>query len=477
MPELVLKPTAGRASGAALRLLGDDRLSQRAAGGDADAFTAIVERYHQSLYRYCRGLLASPEDARDAVQATLLSAWQALKDEGREIALRPWLYRIAHNESVTLLRRRRTHAPLEEAALLAGDGVGPRPEVRERLRQLVADMRELAEGQRGALLMRELSGLRYEEVAEALGTSQAAAKQAVYDSRRALQDFEAGRAMDCDEVTRAISGGDGRMLRGRRMRAHLRDCRECHDFRAAISRRRQDLRALAPPLSPAGAAALLEATLASTGGAMTGGGGGLGALAAVGKLTGGSLAAKGLATGAATLALGAGAVELSSSGSDRAGRSPGGAVVPRQADVGAAAPAAAGLVAGTRRERAGPADERDGLAPGRADRPALDGGKHRRVARRGEPATGGAPVGADGFDPPARGKSAPVRRSAAPPVPSRPRAGAPPTTAPAERPPAEFTPPQPPVETREQVEAPSVEAPAGAPPAGAPELPAAPPSR
>src|SRR5436190_4217624 len=97
-----------------LRLLSDDRLAARAAEGDRAAFAVIFERHHQALYRYCRAILRHDEDARDALQTTFARAIAALDGETREIAIRPWLYRIAHNEAISIARRRRPHTQLEE---------------------------------------------------------------------------------------------------------------------------------------------------------------------------------------------------------------------------------------------------------------------------------------------------------------------------------------------------------------------------
>jgi len=77
---------------------------------------------------------------------------------------------------------------------------------RERFVLLVADLRELPERLRGALLMRELSGLSHEEIAIALDTSVGAAKQAIFDARRGLLDFAEGRAMACEAVRRKCFG-------------------------------------------------------------------------------------------------------------------------------------------------------------------------------------------------------------------------------------------------------------------------------
>ena len=85
----------------------DARLARRAATGDERAFATIYQRYHQDLYRFCLAILGNPEDAQDALQNTMVKALRALPGERREIQLKPWLYRIAHNESIDLLRRRR----------------------------------------------------------------------------------------------------------------------------------------------------------------------------------------------------------------------------------------------------------------------------------------------------------------------------------------------------------------------------------
>ena len=167
----------------ALRLLGDERLARLAAAGDRAAFGVIFDRYHQDLYRYCVSLTRDRDDAADALQSTMLRALRALEGETRDIAVRPWLYRIAHNESMSLLRRRtRTDESGEPAASAAFD-VEASAEARARLHQVLGDIRELPERQRAALVMRELSGLDCEEIAAALETSPSAAKQAIYDAR------------------------------------------------------------------------------------------------------------------------------------------------------------------------------------------------------------------------------------------------------------------------------------------------------
>src|SRR3954469_10254270 len=106
-------PVAGR------RMLGDDRLARRAAAGDDQAFAVLYQRHHQALYRYCRAILGNSEDAADALQNTMMAAVRALPGEQRQIQVKPWLFRIAHNESVSVMRRRPPSADLEEAVNIA----------------------------------------------------------------------------------------------------------------------------------------------------------------------------------------------------------------------------------------------------------------------------------------------------------------------------------------------------------------------
>lgn len=268
------------------RALGEQRLARMAARGERRAFEALFTRYHRELYHYCRAIVGEPDEAHDALQNTMAVALGHLPNVERRKSLRGWLYRVAHNEAVSILRRR--PAPVDPVDLPEGAGPGAdvRFEERERLRQLVIDLRALPTRQRGALVMRELSGLSYSQIAAAMEASEAGARQLVYEARESLRALELGRELDCGSARRVISERDGRVLRGRRLRAHLRECASCRDFETAIGRRRADLAALFPPLAPAAASSLLASLLGGTGqggasavpagvsGAAIGGGGG-----------------------------------------------------------------------------------------------------------------------------------------------------------------------------------------------------------
>src|SRR4051812_8644392 len=140
-------------------------------GDDAAAFAALYERHHQALYRYCRSIVRHEEDAQDALQNTMTRAFAALQNEARDFELRPWLFRIAHNEAVTILRqRRRTAVALDDATAGTGELVD-RVAEREELRLLRLDLAELPERQRAALVLRELNGLSHVEIAQVLDLS------------------------------------------------------------------------------------------------------------------------------------------------------------------------------------------------------------------------------------------------------------------------------------------------------------------
>jgi len=292
------------------RLLSDDRLTRRAVDGDQRAFAAIFNRYHQPLYRFCLAIVGNPDDAQEALQNTMAKVLRSLPGEEREIELKPWLYRIAHNESIDLLRRRRETRELDVEQVAPGYGLAEDVATRERLRGLLDDLRELPERQREVLVMRELSGLDFEEIGTALGTSGAVARQTLYEARQSLRQMGEGREMGCAEVTRALSDGDGRVTRRRDIRAHLRSCAACRRFRDEIEGRQRDLAALAP-LPTVAAAGMLHGLLGGSSQGATGGGlaATLGGGAA--KTIGASAVAKGVATVAVVAAIGVTAADKS----------------------------------------------------------------------------------------------------------------------------------------------------------------------
>lgn len=162
----------------------DELLAGRAAKGDDAAFTALYERYYGPLLGYTGSILLDGEDARDATQNALESALRALPGRDTSRPLRPWLYKIAHNEAITIIRRRRRHSELTEDR----EPMVPGPEVdaerRRRLAQLVDDLRMLPERQRGALVMRDAAGAPATSQDRRPRTAKRATTRAARSSRR-----------------------------------------------------------------------------------------------------------------------------------------------------------------------------------------------------------------------------------------------------------------------------------------------------
>lgn len=280
---------------------------------DPAMFAAVYERHQQELYRYCRSIVQHDEDAHDVLQNTMVKAYAALQTEDRDFELRPWLFRIAHNEAISMIRRRPTTDELDERTGGCPETLHRSAESRERLSHLYADLQDLPERQRGALMMRELNGLPTAEIADALQIPVGAVKQSIYEARVGLHECAAGRDMVCEEVQRTLSEGDGRLVKSRRMRAHLRSCRSCQQFRHALIARPAALQALFPIVPVAAGTGLLAAIKGSTAAASaTAGGTGAAAGTTVAGFGGGLVglgAAKiGLVAATAVATVGGGAV-------------------------------------------------------------------------------------------------------------------------------------------------------------------------
>ena len=164
----------------------DERLVDLVRAGSDPAFEAIVERYRRALMRYVSRLLP-PERAEDVVQQAFVKAYEAMHRDAAELNLRPWLYRIAHNGALNALRDRSLgHAELDERI----DGVERPDQAFERtvgLRELVVAVQALPERQRSAILLRELEGRSYDEIAAALGVTDGAVRQLLNRARNALR--------------------------------------------------------------------------------------------------------------------------------------------------------------------------------------------------------------------------------------------------------------------------------------------------
>ncbi|SRR6266516_535456 len=165
----------------------DARLVADVLGGDDSAFARLIERYGQPILSLCVASLLDREEARDLAQEIFLLAWRNLRGFRRESAFSTWLFALARNTCVDASRRRAarpTLAPVDDQSLQAPDlsGRGDDPTVVA----IFAAAARLPEPQREALLLRDLQGLSYDEIASLqqvpIGTVRsriAAARQAI----------------------------------------------------------------------------------------------------------------------------------------------------------------------------------------------------------------------------------------------------------------------------------------------------------
>lgn len=222
------------------------------------AFERLYQAYVHDVYRYALMVLRNPADAEDVAQTTFMNAYRAIQRGEKPRAPRHWLIAIAHNVCRSRLRdasRRPQQVELEEyhvaTAADGADGVDPR--------ELVQALGALSFNQRSALVMRELEGRSYAEIAELLEVSPTAVETILFRARRALREQLEG-SLSCGEAELALSKQlDGRLDADEkgRLRAHLRECKECAGLARRERARSAALRSLGFPL---------PASLASWGG-------------------------------------------------------------------------------------------------------------------------------------------------------------------------------------------------------------------
>jgi RNA polymerase sigma factor (sigma-70 family) len=296
-------------------LAADDRLVALVRRGDPTAFEILYDRHVRELLSFCRYMLGSQADAEDAVQSTFASAHRALLADDRWVEVRPWLFAIARNACLSILRVRR---PCEEVSTdsLASDDLAAVVEQRDEMRHVLATVRELPESQRVALVLSELHGLSQSEIGALLGVRSEQVKSYVYQARSNLISERDARSADCREIREELATARGPALLKSRLRRHLRACPSCHQYAARLSRQRHQLGSFLPVIPSlalkrrALEAALGEAPGASAcAGAVAASGS---AAAATAELAGGAtkaLVAK-LLTGVALLGVGTGATTL-----------------------------------------------------------------------------------------------------------------------------------------------------------------------
>ena len=312
-------------------------------GGNVSAFEVLFERYHSRLLAFCRHMLRSAEDAEDVLQEVFFKAHAAMLADERAINVRPWLYRIARNRCLNHLRRP-VPSGQDSMDILPHDGgttTAERVQSREEFRSLVADVQDLPETQRTALLLREIDALSYEEISVTMDTTVPAVKSLLVRARISLAEATQSRHLTCGEVRLELAeAAEGLRKATGPVRHHVKRCEDCLEFRGELRSNRRALAALAP----LGPLALLHQTILAKLGLGGSGSATAGASAGASGVAGGSAVcgSAGAAGGAAATA-GGGAVAAAGGG----GAAFGGAAAASAGGIGGALGAKAAATAAT----------------------------------------------------------------------------------------------------------------------------------
>lgn len=170
-----------------LRTQSDETLVQLASRGSEPAFETIVQRYRRPLLSYCRRLLLSDSRSEDVVQQTFLSAWTALGRQTEVRELKPWLYRITHNQAMSALRRPGWDFTELSESLLNRNPRDGELDGRIVMRETLAAVAALPGMQREVILRTAVEGRSYDEVATELGVSEESVRGLVYRARATLR--------------------------------------------------------------------------------------------------------------------------------------------------------------------------------------------------------------------------------------------------------------------------------------------------
>jgi RNA polymerase sigma-70 factor (ECF subfamily) len=175
----------------------DAQLVSRSKTGDVEAFGELVRRYQKPVFRIVLRMVKSPDDADDITQDTFVRAFRGLKTFKEEFDFHPWLFRIAYNQSINFLNKRKRQAAVDLDDVPERDiKSGPEPESpiqsasrQELLTRLERALERLPEEQRTVFLLRVQDGLSYEEIADTMGTPKGTVMSRLARARMALRKY------------------------------------------------------------------------------------------------------------------------------------------------------------------------------------------------------------------------------------------------------------------------------------------------
>jgi RNA polymerase sigma-70 factor (ECF subfamily) len=173
---------------------GDEELVAAFQQGDEQAFVTIVERYKHRLTRLAQSVVHNEEDALDVVQEALVKVYKGLNSFRSSSTLYTWLYRVVMNHAIDLVRRRgkvsfeSTADMVYELPDTVDTSRPDKESLRTELRQMIfAAVDKLPEKQRSVILLREVEGLSYREIADVIGCSEGTVMSRLYYGREQLR--------------------------------------------------------------------------------------------------------------------------------------------------------------------------------------------------------------------------------------------------------------------------------------------------
>lgn len=177
--------------------MNEKELIARLQARDETAFEELIRLYEKKIYALCVRMCGNAEDAEEATQDTFLALWRGIDRFRQESALSTWIYRLASNACIDLMRRRRKSeggVSLDDEALFL-DAADPAPqppqalEQREAQRLLQEGLMSLPAEYRSILLLREVEGLSYSEISETLELELGTVKSRISRGRTLLRNF------------------------------------------------------------------------------------------------------------------------------------------------------------------------------------------------------------------------------------------------------------------------------------------------
>jgi RNA polymerase sigma-70 factor (ECF subfamily) len=168
----------------------EEALVRRAQENDQEAFAQLYEAYFDKIYRYLMLRIGNEMEAEDMTQQVFLNALQSLGSfRWKGAPFSAWLYRIAHNQAVDHLRKRKKRAsvPLDESLASSGDSPHSTTELKMDIEELLRAAGRLTEAQREVISLRFSSELSIAQVAKVMGKSQGAVKALQHSAIVALR--------------------------------------------------------------------------------------------------------------------------------------------------------------------------------------------------------------------------------------------------------------------------------------------------